>query len=53
VEELPASKASYMPEDLEKQIPPQEIVDLFAYITLDKPPSDPTARRIPGTPRSK
>ncbi len=22
--------------------------DLFAYLTLDKPPSDPTAKRLPG-----
>ena len=42
------SELSLMPEQLERQLTPQEIVDLFAYITLDKPPSDPTARRLPG-----
>ncbi|MBX9679477.1 MAG: c-type cytochrome [Gemmataceae bacterium] len=53
VEQLLVSKVSYMPEDVEKQLRPQEIIDLFAYITLDKPPTDPTARRIPGTPMIK
>ena len=36
--------------DLEKQLKPQEIIDLFAFLALDKPPTDPTARPIPGTP---
>jgi putative membrane-bound dehydrogenase-like protein len=53
VDEMSVSKVSYMPEDVEKQLQPQEIIDLFAYITLDKPPTDPTARRIPGTPTFK
>jgi hypothetical protein len=39
-----------MPENIEKQLKPQEIADLFAYLCLDKPPSDPTAKRIPGAP---
>jgi hypothetical protein len=38
-----------MPEDLEKQLKPQELADLFAYIVLDKPPGDPTARKLPGS----
>ena len=38
-----------MPEGLEKQIPPQEMHDLFAFITLDKPPEDPDARRLTGS----
>jgi hypothetical protein len=42
-----------MPEDLEKQISPQEIADLFGYLCLDKPPSDPTAKRLPGAPEPK
>jgi putative membrane-bound dehydrogenase-like protein len=42
------SEISLMPEQLEKQLTPQEIADLFAYITLDKPPRDPSARRLPG-----
>jgi hypothetical protein len=40
-----------MPEGLEKQMLPQEIADLFAFLTLDRPPSDPKAKPIPGTPR--
>jgi putative heme-binding domain-containing protein len=51
VDEQFASKLSMMPEDLEKQLRPQEIVDLLAYLSLDRPPDDPKARKIPGTPR--
>jgi putative heme-binding domain-containing protein len=47
---------SMMPEQLEKQIKPKELADLFAYLVLDRPPSDPNARRLPGvreiTPRT-
>ena len=50
VEATKVSELSLMPEGIEKQYSPQELADLFAYITLDKPPSDPTARPIPGTP---
>lgn len=48
VEEMETSKLSLMPEDIEKQLKPQEIADLFAFLTLDKPPSDPAARQLPG-----
>ena len=48
IEEMKTSELSLMPEDLEKTLKPDEIVDLFAFITLDKPPSDPTARQLPG-----
>jgi putative membrane-bound dehydrogenase-like protein len=51
VDEQFTSKLSMMPEDLEKQLRPQEIVDLLSYLSLDRPPSDPKARKIPGTPR--
>jgi hypothetical protein len=37
-----------MPEGMENQLTPQELADLFAYLTLDKPPADPAARPIPG-----
>ena len=50
VEAMKVSELSLMPEGIEKQYTPQELADLFAYITLDKPPGDPDARRIPGTP---
>jgi putative membrane-bound dehydrogenase-like protein len=49
IEEVVPSKLSLMPEGLEKQIPPQEMHDLFAYITLDKPPEDPEARLLIGS----
>jgi putative membrane-bound dehydrogenase-like protein len=45
------SKVSLMPEQIEKQMTPEEIRDLFAYLTLDLPPEDPKAKLIPGTPR--
>jgi len=48
VADMGVSKLSLMPEDVEKQLNSQEIADLFAYITLDRPPSDPNARRLPG-----
>ncbi len=48
VEELKTSALSLMPEDLEKQIAPQELADLFAYLVLDKPPGDPQAKPLPG-----
>jgi len=51
IEEITASKVSLMPEGLEKQLKPKEIADLFAFLVLDKPPGDPTARKIPGAPR--
>ena len=51
VDEQFTSKLSMMPEDLEKQLRPQEIVDLLSYLSLDRPPEDAKAKRIPGTPR--
>jgi putative heme-binding domain-containing protein len=51
VEEQATSKISLMPEDLEKQLRPQEIVDLLSYLSFDRPPDDPKARKIPGTPK--
>jgi putative heme-binding domain-containing protein len=51
VESVSVSPSSLMPEGIEKQLKPQEIADLFAFLTLDKHPDDPKARRIPGAPR--
>jgi putative heme-binding domain-containing protein len=48
VEEMKLSPLSLMPEELEKQLSPEELADLFAYITLDRPPSDRAATPIPG-----
>ncbi|MGE5192573.1 MAG: PVC-type heme-binding CxxCH protein [Deltaproteobacteria bacterium] len=48
IDEMKTSELSLMPEDLEKTLKPNEIADLFAFITLDKLPSDPAARQLPG-----
>jgi putative heme-binding domain-containing protein len=50
IDEFAPSKLSLMPEGLEQQLTPQEIADLFAFLTLDRPPHDPMARPIAGTP---
>ncbi len=44
IEERSTSPLSLMPEDLEKQLSEQEIVDLFSFLCLDKPPTDPSAQ---------
>ena len=53
IEVYKVSELSMMPEQLEKQITPQELADLFSYLALDKPPSDPQAKYLPGYPRGK
>jgi putative heme-binding domain-containing protein len=50
IESIEVSQLSMMPEDLEKQLKPREIADLFAFLCLDRPPGDPKARKIPGAP---
>ena len=45
-----ASKLSMMPEGIENLLSGKDLADLFAFLSLDKPPSDPTARPIPGAP---
>jgi putative heme-binding domain-containing protein len=42
------SNISLMPEQIENQMQPQEIVDLFTFLSYDKHPSDRTARQLPG-----
>ena len=48
VEEIKTSALSLMPEDIEKQLTTQEWADLLNFLTLDKPPGDPSAKRLPG-----
>jgi putative heme-binding domain-containing protein len=48
VETVRVSNISLMPEQIENQMKPQEIVDLFTFLSYDKHPSDPTARQFPG-----
>jgi putative heme-binding domain-containing protein len=47
VEEMEISKLSLMPEGVEKQLQPQELIDLFALLKLDKPPTDLQAKPLP------
>ncbi len=51
VESLGISKLSLMPEGVEKQYSEQELIDLFEFLMLDRPPTDPKARHLPGVPR--
>ncbi|MBA2117648.1 PVC-type heme-binding CxxCH protein [Bremerella alba] len=48
VDAMKTSDTSLMPEGIEKQLAPEEILDLFAYLTLTKPPADPAAELISG-----
>jgi putative heme-binding domain-containing protein len=51
VDSITVSKLSLMPEGLEKQLTEKELVDLFEFLLWDKPPSDPSAKHLPGAPR--
>ncbi|TWT57078.1 Cytochrome c [Thalassoglobus neptunius] len=53
IEAYKVSEVSMMPEDLEKQLTPQELADLFAFLALDKPPTDPEAKILSGAPKQK
>ncbi|HKQ40067.1 MAG TPA: dehydrogenase, partial [Verrucomicrobiae bacterium] len=44
------SKLSMMPEGLETALDKKDLADLFAFLSLDKPPTDPRATLIPGAP---
>jgi len=44
------SKLSMMPEGLEATLDQKDLADLFAFLALDKPPTDASARVIPGAP---
>jgi putative heme-binding domain-containing protein len=48
VDLLKTEVVSLMPEELEKQLTPQELADLFALLCLDRPPLDPAAKTLPG-----
>ncbi|HCS52081.1 PVC-type heme-binding CxxCH protein [Rubinisphaera sp.] len=53
IEFYKVSETSMMPEDLEKQLTPQQLADLFAYLALDRPPSDPQAQVLSGAPKQQ
>ena len=50
IDEVTVSPLSLMPEGLEKQLSPEELSNLFAFLVLDRPPSDPEGKYLPGTP---
>jgi putative heme-binding domain-containing protein len=50
VEYTRLSKLSMMPEGVENVFSRKDLADLFAFLSLDKPPGDPTAKLIPGAP---
>jgi putative heme-binding domain-containing protein len=50
VESVTVSNLSMMPEGIENVFDRSELADLFAFLSLDRPPGDPKARPIPGTP---
>jgi putative heme-binding domain-containing protein len=50
VDEIAISNLSLMPEGLEKQLTPEQLADLFAFLSLDQPPDNPDAVPIAGTP---
>lgn len=52
IEQIQASSKSLMPEGIEAQLTQQELVDLFAYLSLLKPLSGEDNELIPGTPDS-
>jgi hypothetical protein len=50
VEYTRLSKLSMMPEGVENVFRKKDLADLFAFLSLDKPPGDPMAKLIPGAP---
>jgi len=44
------SKLSMMPEGIETLLEKKDLEDLFAFLALDKPPTDAGAKLIPGAP---
>jgi putative heme-binding domain-containing protein len=52
IEEIKDSEKSLMPEGLEEQLNRQELIDLFAYLSLLKPLGADDNELIPGTPDS-
>src|SRR5690606_12688691 len=50
IDEIQVSPISLMPENLEDQLTPEELADLFAFLCLDRDPELADARPIDGTP---
>ena len=50
IETFLQDKKSLMPEGIENQLSPQELFDLFALLTLEKPPESKENTILSGTP---
>jgi putative heme-binding domain-containing protein len=50
VEYTRRSKLSMMPEGVEAIFSKKDLADLFAFLALDSPPTNPAAKSIPGAP---
>jgi putative heme-binding domain-containing protein len=50
IETFQQDKKSLMPEGIESQLSAQELADLFALLSLEKPPGSPKNAEISGTP---
>ena len=50
IETFQQDKKSLMPEGIESQLSAQELADLFALLSLEKPPGSPANAEISGTP---
>jgi hypothetical protein len=50
VKYMRVSKLSMMPEGIETFLDKKDLSDLFAFLSLDKPPADTGAKLIPGAP---
>ncbi|HVU87883.1 MAG TPA: PVC-type heme-binding CxxCH protein [Pirellulales bacterium] len=48
IAEMDTSKLSLMPEDLDRQLTPQQLVDLLTFLALDRAPEDPEAKWLSG-----
>lgn len=50
IEIYKVSELSMMPDQLERQLTPQELADLLSFLAHDRHPSDPEAKLLPGAP---
>lgn len=50
IELYKVSELSMMPDQLERQLTPQELADLFSFLAYDRHPRDPEAKLLPGAP---
>ena len=50
IEVYKVSELSMMPDQLEKQVTPQELADLMSFLAHDRHPRDPEAKLLPGAP---